>query len=137
MPIEREAYERFVYTIQETFPIIQQSTLVIVMRSSQGGLLRGQLFFAGDIVLDVSEVINFRTGTIEGYGYAVSRGEETLYWYDSQAHPRDASLARSHPHHKHTPPDTKHHRIPAPRPRFPEPNLPFRIRVLEQHPLRA
>ena len=132
MPIEREAYERFVYTIQETFPIIQHSTLVIVMQSSQGGLLRGQLFFAGDIVLDVSEVINFRTGTIEGYGYAVSRGDETLYWYDSQGHPRDASLASSHPHHKHTPPDIKHHRIPAPGLSFTEPNLPFLIGEIER-----
>jgi len=32
------------------------------------------------------------------------------------------------PHHKHIPPDSKHHRIPAPDLGFAEPNLPFLIR---------
>lgn len=37
------------------------------------------------------------------------------------------SLASTHPHHKHIPPDIKHHRIPAPNLSFTIPNLPFLI----------
>jgi len=132
MPLEREAYERFAYTIQEAFPVIQRSTLVLVMYSSEGGILRGQLTFAGDITLDVSEIVNFRTGQIEDYGYAVLRGGEILYWYDSQPHPHDPTLASTRPHHKHVPPDMKHHRIPAPGLAFSASNLPFLIHEIEQ-----
>ncbi len=37
----------------------------------------------------------------------------------------------THPHHKHIPPDLKHHRIPAPGISFSEPNLTFLIREIE------
>ena len=36
-------------------------------------------------------------------------------------------LASTHPHHKHLPPDIKHHRVPAPGLSFSQPNLPFLI----------
>ncbi len=68
---------------------------------------------------------------IEGYGYEVWRGSEKLYWYDSQPHPADASLASTDPHHKHIPPDIKHHRVPAPGLSFNRPNLPFLIEEIE------
>lgn len=51
--------------------------------------------------------------TLDWYGYEVYRGDEKLYWYDSQPHPNDASLQSTHPHHKHVPPDMKHNRVPA------------------------
>jgi hypothetical protein len=41
--------------------------------------------------------------------------------------PNDPTLASTHPHHKHIPPDIKHHRIPAPGLSFTQPNLPFLI----------
>ena len=41
------------------------------------------------------------------------------------------SLADQFPHHKHIPPDIKHHRVPAPGLNFTEPNLPFLIREME------
>jgi len=44
-------------------------------------------------------------------------------------------LAGSHPHHKHVPPDIKHHRVPAPGLSFQVPNLPFLIREVEQEHL--
>lgn len=50
-----------------------------------------------------------------------------LYWYDSQEHPDDPTLASTHPHHKHIPPDIRHHRILAPHLSFYQPNLPFLI----------
>ncbi len=36
------------------------------------------------------------------------------------------------PHHKHIPPDIKHHRIPAPGLSFQQPNLPFLIEEIER-----
>ena len=36
------------------------------------------------------------------------------------------------PHHKHVPPDLKHHRVPAPHLSFDHPNLPFLIKEIEQ-----
>ena len=49
--------------------------------------------------------------------------------YDS--HPNESSLQSTHPHHKHIPPDIKHHRIPAPAMSFSRPNLPTLIREIE------
>jgi hypothetical protein len=39
----------------------------------------------------------------------------------------------THPHHKHIPPNIKHHRIPAPDVSFTRPNLPFLIEEIERH----
>lgn len=54
-----------------------------------------------------------------------------LYWYDSQPHPDDPTLAATDPHHKHVPPDMKHHRIPAPGLSFSPANLSFLIHEIE------
>jgi len=70
-------------------------------------------------------------GQIRGYSYEVWYGDEQLYWYDSQPHPDDPSLASTHPHHKHIPPDIKHNRVPAPGLSFTQPNLPFLIEEIE------
>ena len=43
----------------------------------------------------------------------------------------DPVLAATFPHHKHVPPDVKHHRIPAPELTFTSPNLPFLIAEIE------
>ena len=61
------------------------------------------------------------------YGYEVWKGNEKLYWYDSQLHPDDPTLQSTHPHHKHIPPDAKHNRIPSSQMSFTHPNLPFLI----------
>jgi hypothetical protein len=74
---------------------------------------------------------------IVSYGYEVWRGAEKLYWYDSQPHPGDAALGRTHPHHKHVPPDIRHHRLPAPGLSFTSPNLPFLIAEIERELLAA
>ena len=50
----------------------------------------------------------------------------------SQGHPNDPELQSTHPHHKHIPPDMKHHRVPAPDISFKEPNLTFLIREIEK-----
>jgi Family of unknown function (DUF6516) len=69
---------------------------------------------------------------ISRYGYEVGRGTEKSYWYDSQPHPNDPALDGSAPHHKHIPPDIKHHRVPAPHMSFTNPNLPGLIAEIEQ-----
>lgn len=48
----------------------------------------------------------------------------TLRLYDNSA---ASSLASSFPHHYHTAPDIKHHRLPAPGMAFDTPNLPVLI----------
>lgn len=104
----------------------------------------GLILFKNGLVLCVQEFLNFELQVIEGYGYEASRPhdhgkefpdaeeycrasyhqKEKVWWYDSFPHPNDLSLASTHPHHKHIPPDIKHHRIPAPNLTFTAPNLP-------------
>jgi len=55
-----------------------------------------------------------------------------LYWYDDFPHPNDPALASTHPHHKHIPPDIKHHRVPAPGLSFSAPNLPLLLREVDE-----
>jgi hypothetical protein len=112
------------------------------------------ILFANGIILCVVEFLNFELGVIEGYGYEVSRRfvsldkpeaptaseyckpayphKEKLYWYDSFPHPTDPTLASTDPHHKHIPPDIRHHRVPSPDISFTRPNLPFLIAEVEQ-----
>lgn len=75
-------------------------------------------------------MIVFEENQITGYSYDVVQGEDSLYWYDSEPHPGESSLAITHPHHKHVPPDIKHNRIPAPGLQFDLPNLPFLIQEI-------
>ncbi len=127
-----EAYERFIYSLAETFPSIIRSTLVLYATGPKEGTLRGEIEFDKSITLRVAEWLDFSKGIIRRYAYLVLQGDEKLYWYDSQPHPDDPSLADTHPHHKHVPPDIKRHRIPAPRLGFEEPNLPFLIEEIEK-----
>jgi len=41
-------------------------------------------------------------------------------------------VASSFPHHKHVPPDIKHHRVPAPEMSFAQPNLVVLIQEIEE-----
>ena len=126
-------YERFVYTLRVHYPSIRRSTLTVIRRGAAVARLTGELEI-GDLRIFVREKLSFvnEPGQIISYGYEVWRGSTKLYWYDSQAHPDDPTLAATHPHHKHVPPDIKHHRIPAPELSFSEPNLPFLIQEVEQ-----
>jgi len=149
-----EAYQALVYSLPEHFASIRRSTLVYIPAGELFGRVEGMVFFDQDTVLCVREYLNFELGVIEGYGYEVSQSglsqdssafpaaaeycqpgypqKDRLYWYDSFPHPNDLSLAATDPHHKHIPPDIKHHRVPAPTLSFSMPNLPFLIREIEQ-----
>ena len=121
-------YEQFVYTLQQQYTGILRSTLTVATQSRSGHAYR-ELHFEQGYRLLVSELLTWDRGPvlIQSYGYEAWNASEKLYWYDPQPHPDDPSLASTHPHHKHTPPDIKHHRIPAPGLRFDGPNLPLLI----------
>ena len=70
--------------------------------------------------------------TTNEYCRASYPDKEKLYWFDSFPHPNDISLASTDPHHKHVPPDIKHHRIPAPNISFTRPNLALLIEEIIQ-----
>ncbi|MEZ4729967.1 MAG: DUF6516 family protein [Caldilineaceae bacterium] len=127
-------YETFLHNLPEGIPAILTSTLVLVRRGAQIAIVSGEITLADGYRLVVYEVLNARYGAlrITSYGYEVWYGEEELYWYDSQPHPNNPDLASTHPHHKHVPPDIKHHRIPAPGLSFTQPNLAFAHREIEQ-----
>lgn len=120
-----EDYELFLYTLVERSPIINRSTLVFVRLGASMARVSGELFLQNGIRISVRERVIFERLPllIDGYGYEIWRGDEKIYWYDSQPHPSDPVLQSTHPHHKHIPPDIKHHRIPAPEIRFDQPNI--------------
>ena len=111
---------------------VKRSTVVVWSESSYTGTAEGEIFFSNGIRLRMREELDFDAGLITAYGYEVYRGSERLYWYDDFPHPNDPSLAVTHPHHKHIPPDIKHHRVPAPEMSFTQPNLPILIREIEE-----
>jgi hypothetical protein len=125
-------YEAFVYTLPQEYPSILSSTLVLARRGRLYAELSGELMLAGGHRLQVYERLTWDDGpmSIEGYSYEAWQGSEKLYWYDSQAHPDDPVLAPTDPHHKHVPPEIKHHRIPAPGLSFTSANLPFLIQEI-------
>lgn len=129
-----EDYELFLYTITERFPAVWRSTITFVRVGATLARVRGELYFDGALRIIVRERLFYHRLplTIEWYGYEVWKGEEKLYWYDSQPHPNDSFLQSSHPHHKHIPPDIKHNRIPAPEMSFNRPNLPTLIQEVEK-----
>ncbi len=117
-------YEEFVYTLQQSFPLIKSSSLVVVQRGKRVAILQGELSFAYGYRIVIRERLSYDDAVvIEDYGYELWHNVEKIAWYDSQPHPNDTSLASSHPHHKHIPPNIKRNRIPAPQMSFTQPNL--------------
>ena len=121
-----EDYEIFLYSLSDRFLTIQQSSLVLVRRGSTLARVAGEIAFEHGFRLVVRERLVFARlpVLIDSYGYEIWQGSEKLCWYDSQPHPDDPTLQSTHPHHKHVPPDIKHHRIPAESMSFDRPNLP-------------
>lgn len=128
-----EDYELFLYTLMEQFSSIRRSTVTLVRQGAKLARVAGELHFDQTIRVVVRERVlyNRLPAVIDWYGYEVWRGAEKIYWYDSQPHPNDPTLQSTHPHHKHIPPDIKHHRIPAPEMSFAKPNLPALIHEIE------
>lgn len=132
MPPTLEEYEAFIYALPTNHPVIQHAVLSFIHLGPQTATVRAELFFADEVALRVRQTLDFADGFIQSYSYEVYQGEEKLYWYDSWPHPHIPELAVTDPHHKHIPPDLKHHRIPAPGLSFTRPNLPLLIAEIEQ-----
>jgi len=126
-------YELFIYSIVESFQLVERSTLTFVRQGATLARVAGELYFAGDYRIVVRERIVYDRlpAEIDWYGYEVWRGFEKQYWYDSQPHPNEPKLQSTHPHHKHVPPDIKHNRVLAPEMSFTKPNLPVIIAEVE------
>ena len=126
-------YELFIYSLRETFPSVRQSTLVLVRIGASMARVSGELRFAHGIRLIARERIlaDRLPALLDYYSYEIWRDQTKLYWYDPQPHPNEPDLQSTHPHHKHIPPDMKHHRIPAAGLTFAQPNLPFLIDEIE------
>lgn len=124
-------YSRFVAESLDR-PTVLYSTLAVWSVSPYTGVAEGEVFFPQGIRLRVVEELDFEAALITSYGYEVYRHGERLYWYDDYPHPDDPVLALTFPHHKHGPPDVKHHRVPAPAIRFDRPNLPLLIAEIER-----
>ncbi|MEW5829609.1 MAG: DUF6516 family protein [Chloroflexota bacterium] len=112
-------------------PDVAYSTVAVWSESPYTGTAEGEIVFTHGIRLRIREELDFEAGIITAYGYEAYRGEERLYWYDDFPHPHDPTLASTFPHHKHVPPDIKHHRVPAPAMSFERPNLPVLIQEIE------
>lgn len=128
------SYEHFVYTLQQSFPSVKHSSLVVARRGKHVAQLRGELVFEQGFRVTVNERLSEEDDcvVIISYGYEFWHDEHKILWYDSQPHPNDPTLASSHPHHKHVPPNIKHNRVPAPNMDFEQPNLPELIKEIEE-----
>lgn len=126
-------YEEFIYTLKQQYPSIQRSTLIVVRRGKRTAFVQGEIAFRKGFRIVVRERLSLdkKHVLIESCGYELWKREQKIAWYDSQPHPDDVNLASTFPHHKHIPPDIKHHRIPAPDMRFDRPNLPYLIQEVE------
>jgi hypothetical protein len=126
-------YEEFVYTLRQQFPIIRQTTLVLIQRGRRIAILQGDILFDHGYRLSIKERLSDEAGHmwIEAYGYEIWRDSEKIAWYDAQPHPNVPELQFNFPHHKHVPPDIKHHRVPAPNMSFERPNLPQLIEEID------
>jgi hypothetical protein len=126
-----EEYCLLIANLPEQFPSIRSSTLTAYRIGPFAAEVEGQLTFGSGYTLRVWELLDLSRGTIRGYSYELDHASERVWWYDPTEHPEDTSLRSSYPHHKHTLPDIKHHRIPAPELSFTRPNLPALIEEVE------
>ena len=123
----RSEYERFIYTINKSYPIVEKSTLHFFSTSAAAGMLKGTIWFRNGLRLKVVEVIDFAARQILDYSYAVYKGQDKIAWYDPQPHPEDPNLAETFPQHKHVPPNISKNRKPSSNISFDDLNLPTLI----------
>jgi hypothetical protein len=127
-----EEYCAQIAGLPDQFSCIRSSTLAVYTIGPFAAEVEGQLIFDDGYVLDVWELLDLNTREIRSYSYELDQVGERVWWYDPTAHPEDPSLATTQPHHKHVPPDIKHHRVPAPGTPFARSNLPYLIGEVER-----
>jgi hypothetical protein len=125
-------YARGLFFLLADRATIASHTLAVYTVHQTIGITRGEIVFRSGHELRVFEQIDFVAHCILKYSYELIYDGETQWWYDSMPHPNAPELQSTHPHHKHVPPDIKHHRIPAPEMSFTRPNLPALIEEVER-----
>ena len=125
-------YAKFVFFLLVDRPTIECHTIGVYTKSQSIGITRGRVVFRSGHILRVFEQVDFVTRRIVRYFYELAFEGEPLWWYDSMPHPDVEELQSNHPHHKHIPPDIKHHRVAAKEISFTRPNLPVLIEEAEK-----
>jgi hypothetical protein len=125
-------YTQLIFSLLTERATVERHTLAVYTTSRTIGIARGEVVFRSGYVLRVFEQIDFVAHRICKYSYELSHQDESLWWYDSMPHPDIPDLQSTHPHHKHIPPDIKHHRVLAPDLSFTTPNLPRLIVEVER-----
>ena len=120
-----EAYSRFVYDLIDHAVAIESHTVAVYPRGATLGVLEGEIRLTGGVVLRLFERLDFARRCILTYSYEVWQDQQQMWWCDPMPPPNAPDLQQNHPHHKHIPPDIKHHRVVAPEISFTRPNLPF------------
>ncbi|PKO21520.1 MAG: hypothetical protein CVU38_14280 [Chloroflexi bacterium HGW-Chloroflexi-1] len=84
-------YGELVYSLPDRYASIQRSTLVLATVGSTLAKLEGQVTFAGDVVLDVWELVDIDARRILDYSYEVYKAGAQVLWYDPFEHPHACS----------------------------------------------
>jgi len=124
-------YARSIFFLLADCAAIERHTVAVYTTSQSIGITRGYILFHSGHVLRVFEQIDFVAHRIVKYFYELVYKDEPLWWYDPMPHPDVPELQSTHPHHKHIPPDIKHHRVVAAEMSFTRPNLPVLIDKVE------
>ena len=75
MPLaDLQTYSVLLYSLPERYASIRHSTLVLATIGPTLAKLEGQLTFAGDVVLDVWELVDFEAGRIRDYSPRLKPG---------------------------------------------------------------
>lgn len=125
-------YVQLVFHLLSNRAAVASHTVAVYTVNCTVGITRGEVVFPSGHILRVFEQIDFVAHRIVKYSYELALGDDALWWCDSMPHPQVPELQSSHPHHKHIPPEIKHHRIPAPEMSFERPNLPGLLTQVEQ-----
>lgn len=125
------AYSHFIFELLNDRATVESQTLTVYTIGQTVGIVRGEIRFQSGYTLRIFEQIDFLAQRILKYSYELNKQNEQIWWYDPMPHPHIPELQSTHPHHKHTRPDIKHHRIPAPAISFDQPNLPYLLAEVE------
>ena len=124
-------YARLIFFLLADRATIESHTVAVYTTGQTIGITRGHVVFRSGHVLRVFEQVDFVTHRIVKYFYELTYEGGPLWWYDSMPHPAVSELQSTHPHHKHIPPDIKHHRVAAAEMSFSRPNIPVLIDEVE------
>ena len=73
-----QTYSELIYNLQERYVSIQRSTLVLATIGSTLAKVEGQITFAGDVLLDIWELIDLAMGRLRNYSYEIYQAGEKL-----------------------------------------------------------